>query len=516
MKDVLTNEINKIINANGINDVNNNKEFLWSLISTTILLNEKNYDYNEDIDVYFKSAIDEIIETQEMKHNKFLDDKGNEVGNFSDILTNNTLKNAAMYEENLDDYEYDLFKEIYSLEIPVDTGCNKLIMTNGNLDISKLVTHVRNAFAHSSYEVIDEGRIRLYSINKGKYDLNIEISNLLAVAIIDEVNKKTINKYVKYIDLYDNEETKNEVVDIKEAEMLLSEYHCFTDDEIKGFINRNTFEGKCHFNGAINEINDKLNSVCGPALALDYFIYNKYKNVNEYDDYLYNRYGQYQFYNRPLEEMNEVRKNEILFKLLFSSLINEEIVRGYNTNQNDIDNMDLSKMFLDVSSKDRLKNKYEQLLKQREKEFNSKHKKIEIQEKKIDTLQKQLKDNKDKDTKYFKETLPKNIENEKNNLKVQMENLKPVLSEVKKLHVIIACIDNNDLNICKKDILNHIRNAIAHGNIYFQDFDINHLENTYIVFKDYDEKKKEDSFYATIALKDMMDLVMKKEDIKTR
>ena len=97
-----------------------------------------------------------------------------------------------------------------------------------------------------------------------------------------------------------------------------------------------------------------------------------------------------------------------------------------------------------------------------------------------------------------------------------MENLKPVLSEVKKLHVIIACIDNNDLNICKKDILNHIRNAIAHGNIYFQDFDINHLENTYIVFKDYDEKKKEDSFYATIALKDMMDLVMKKEDIKTR
>lgn len=516
MKDVLTNEINKIINANGINDVNNNKEFLWSLISTTILLNEKNYDYNEDIDVYFKSAIDEIIETQEMKHNKFLDDKGNEVGNFSDILTNNTLKNAAMYEENLDDYEYDLFKEIYSLEIPVDTGCNKLIMTNGNLDISKLVTHVRNAFAHSSYEVIDEGRIRLYSINKGKYDLNIEISNLLAVAIIDEVNKKTLNKYVKYIDLYDNEETKNEVVDIKEAKMLLSEYRCFTDDEIKGFINRNTFEGKCHFNGAINEINDKLNSVCGPALALDYFIYNKYKNVNEYDDYLYNRYGQYQFYNRPLEEMNEVRRNEILFKLLFSSLINEEIVRGYNTNQNDIDNIDLSKMFLDVSSKDRLKNKYEQLLKQREKEFNSKHKKIEIQEKKIDTLQKQLKDNKDKDTKYFKETLPKNIENEKNNLKVQMENLKPVLSEVKKLHVIIACIDNNDLNICKKDILNHIRNAIAHGNIYFQDFDINHLENTYIVFKDYDEKKKEDSFYATIALKDMMDLVMKKEDIKTR
>lgn len=516
MKDVLTNEINKIINANGINDVNNNKEFLWSLISTTILLNEKNYDYSEDIDVYFKSAIDEIIETQEMKHNKFLDDKGNEVGNFSDILTNNTLKNAAMYEENLDDYEYDLFKEIYSLEIPVDTGCNKLIMTNGNLDISKLVTHVRNAFAHSSYEVIDEGRIRLYSINKGKYDLNIEISNLLAVAIIDEVNKKTINKYAEYIDLYDNEETKNEVVDIKEAKMLLSEYRCFTDDEIKGFINRNTFEGKCHFNGAINEINDKLNSVCGPALALDYFIYNKYKNVNEYADYLYNRYGQYQFYNRPLEEMNEVRRNEILFKLLFSSLINEEIVRGYNTNQNDIDNMDLSKMFLDVSSKDRLKNKYEQLLKQREKEFNSKHKKIEIQEKKIDTLQKQLKDNKDKDTKYFKETLPKNIENEKNNLKVQMENLKPVLSEVKKLHVIIACIDNNDLNICKKDILNHIRNAIAHGNIYFQDFDINHLENTYIVFKDYDEKKKEDSFYATIALKDMMDLVMKKEDIKTR
>ena len=360
MKDVLTNEINKIINANGINDVNNNKEFLWSLISTTILLNEKNYDYSEDIDVYFKSAIDEIIETQEMKHNKFLDDKGNEVGNFSDILTNNTLKNAAMYEENLDDYEYDLFKEIYSLEIPVDTGCNKLIMTNGNLDISKLVTHVRNAFAHSSYEVIDEGRIRLYSINKGKYDLNIEISNLLAVAIIDEVNKKTINKYAEYIDLYDNEETKYEVVDIKEAKMLLSEYRCFTDDEIKGFINRNTFEGKCHFNGAINEINDKLNSVCGPALALDYFIYNKYKNVNEYDDYLYNRYGQYQFYNRPLEEMNEVRRNEILFKLLFSSLINEEIVRGYNTNQNDIDNMDLSKMFLDVSSKDRLKNKYEQ------------------------------------------------------------------------------------------------------------------------------------------------------------
>ena len=243
MKDVLTNEINKIINANGINDVNNNKEFLWSLISTTILLNEKNYDYSEDIDVYFKSAIDEIIETQEMKHNKFLDDKGNEVGNFSDILTNNTLKNAAMYEENLDDYEYDLFKEIYSLEIPVDTGCNKLIMTNGNLDISKLVTHVRNAFAHSSYEVIDEGRIRLYSINKGKYDLNIEISNLLAVAIIDEVNKKTINKYAEYIDLYDNEETKNEVVDIKEAKMLLSEYRCFTDDEIKGFINRNTFEG---------------------------------------------------------------------------------------------------------------------------------------------------------------------------------------------------------------------------------------------------------------------------------
>ena len=130
MKDVLTNEINKILNANGINDVNNDKEFLWSLISTTILLNEKNYDYSEDVDVYFKSAIDEIIEAQEMDHNKFLDDNGNQVGNFSDILTNNTLKNAAMYEEDLNDYEYDLFKEIYSLEIPVDTGCNKLILTN--------------------------------------------------------------------------------------------------------------------------------------------------------------------------------------------------------------------------------------------------------------------------------------------------------------------------------------------------------------------------------------------------
>lgn len=516
MNESIINEIDRILNVNGICESKQNDDFLWSLISTTILLNERIYDYNKDVDVYFKGAIEDIIGQYEINQNYFLDENNNKLSTFDVVVSNRDMKSFTMYDENLNEDEFELFKDLYYEELPVEYGPNKLIMTGENLDISKLVNHVRNAFAHSSYEIIDENNIRLYSYNKdGKYDLNIQISNILAIAIIDEINNQALNRYIDYIG-FDNVEDKEEFLTEEDTLLLLNEYNCFNKDEKDKFMADNKVGDKYDCYNIVENINNKLEYLAGPALGLDYYIYKKYKNHQLFDDYLYERYGEYKFYSKPLDNFSEDKKNEILFKLLFTSLLNNTFVNGFNNK--DLNDIDLSKFHLENETKNKLSDKYANLAKQDDKRFTSILKKIEKIDEKIANGEQKLEENKDQDTKYFRDILPKQIEKERENLKAEKDDFYKIREELYKKLFLLTEIRDNITNNVHNDILNHIRNAIAHGNIIFHDFDLNNVNNTYVVFKDYDPKKNNEiSFIGSIALSDLLELVMdNKENVRVR
>lgn len=113
MNESIINEIDRILNVNGICESKQNDDFLWSLISTTILLNERIYDYNKDVDVYFKGAIEDIIGQYEINQNYFLDENNNKLSTFDVVISNRDMKSFTMYDENLNEDEFELFKDLY-------------------------------------------------------------------------------------------------------------------------------------------------------------------------------------------------------------------------------------------------------------------------------------------------------------------------------------------------------------------------------------------------------------------
>ena len=511
MNESIINEIDRLLNVNGICESKQDDKFLWSLISTTILLNEKIHDYSKDVDIHFKGAIEDIIGQYDINQSYFLDENNNKLSSFDILVSNRDMKSLTMYDEDLTENEYEMFKELYCDELPIEYGPNKLIVSGDNLDISKLVNHVRNAFAHSSYEIIDENNIRLYSYNKdNQYDLNIQISNILAIAIIDEINNQALNKYVDYIG-FDNAEDKDEFLNEEDTICLLDGYECFNKEEKEKFMLDNKVGDKYDCFNIVGDINHKLEHLAGPALGLDYYIYKKYKNNQIFEDYLYERYGEYKFYSKPLDSFSEDKKNEILFKLLFTSLLNNTFVNSYNNNENN--NFDLSKFYLENETKNRLCEKYQNLANQDDKKFTSLLKKIEKIDEKITNGEKKLEENKDQDTKYFKEILPRQIKQEKDNLEKEKDDFYKIREDLyKKLFLLTEIRDNITDNIYN-DILNHIRNAIAHGNITFHDFDLNNVNNTYVIFKDYNPKKNNEiSFIGSISLADLLELVMNNKE----
>ncbi len=68
-----------------------------------------------------------------------------------------------------------------------NSGCNDYIMQNGMWDCKKIFHAVRNALAHSSYEVIDNEFVRIYGYNESKMNCNFIIQKDIVIEFINKL-----------------------------------------------------------------------------------------------------------------------------------------------------------------------------------------------------------------------------------------------------------------------------------------------------------------------------------------
>lgn len=130
----------------------------WMIMSSFLLFNEK---YFEQIPDWELEQILEIIKNHHLLKGYILDENNNIVGGFDDN----------------------------------DIGCNThIIDKTNNINNKQLFISIRNALAHSSYEVINKNYIRLYGYDPNNNHLNFNIL----------LSKNVINMFINDLQLYGN------------------------------------------------------------------------------------------------------------------------------------------------------------------------------------------------------------------------------------------------------------------------------------------------------------------------
>ena len=85
---------------------------------------------------------------------------------------------ARGYKRNMPSFEF--------VDKVTTVATNTAVVTDGNIDYKKVITMCRNCIAHSNYEVIDDNTIRLF--NEGKDSLNILVNKKNLLYALKELN----------------------------------------------------------------------------------------------------------------------------------------------------------------------------------------------------------------------------------------------------------------------------------------------------------------------------------------
>lgn len=97
-------------------------------------------------------------------------------------------------------------------------GCNDYIFTDGNLDCKMLFHAIRNALAHSSYEVIDKDYIRIYGYNDKKVmNCNFKIQKNMIIEFINKLSNYNAFGNIFPICTLENPNYDNTSIQTKEA-----------------------------------------------------------------------------------------------------------------------------------------------------------------------------------------------------------------------------------------------------------------------------------------------------------
>ena len=421
-----------------------------------------------------------------------------------------------------------------------EIGYNKALINEQthDIDYKKLIKQVRNALAHSSYEVIDENYIRCYGTN-----FNVIVNKKFVMRIISELIYNTNldnlfplfymkeSKIETYYKSIENEEElrsflKNisfisiEQVDIKKHSI---------DNEFKEIIRKfkiNRFFSTLIGTKKIAKLtynNSKMSEfvqINFPEDGKDNEVDVEYvlKEVRKYGDdfYKHSLYNQYEIIKEIIRE-KELSEKGISPKL-FNIIQTKEKASG-----NIIDTIAKNSPIEYINYGKYIQATFIAYLNSLLLYPYNGNERVDYSELTIDTKMNissmrllELKNNKREKNNLTKEK--QNLQQKLTNLKARLLKVKgknqsyeeQLQEEIKKIEdgTYESKINESLNNLNRLDILNsifiHLRDSLAHGRITFPyGFDFNNIGNTIIRFEDYD-KENIKTFDATIKLSDLL------------
>lgn len=468
---------------------NNDNDYIWALITSTLLHNEKLCG-GEKIDEYLDSLdISKSIEDHILRYaldisysldsvrfnNYFLDENSQyDLGSSFDKYT--YLNEGYIADD----------KDYYLGGIELSYGVNTSIITDDILDYKKLIKRVRNSLAHSTYEVINEDQIRLYHYDdNNNLDFNVILAKPLVITIIDEINEKSYFLYKNLLDELDDYNSVNKEkreINLEDIKSYLDNYKFLNENdckkiifEITKYIKEYEIKDKYKVYNRIDRLAFiKIKNTYNSALVLGNIFLENYRSDPLYDDYIYNRYGTYEYSSLDISQSDNYTKEKA--KLLMLSLLNTIFLYEFNT-YGRANDLDMSLVEIDSN-----------FLSLKKKRFTDEKQKYQIE---LDNVIAKISKNKNilnthyRDNDYFNITLPSVI-----------DSLESILDEKKKVYPTEKVID----------VLPHIRNSLAHGNTFY-DYD-----KQMIIFKDLDPYTHKITFKGKISIENLM-LLLEKNDI---
>lgn len=466
-------------------------------------------------------------------------------------------------------------------------GCNDYIFTDGNLDCKMLFHAIRNALAHSSYEVIDKDYIRIYGYNDKKVmNCNFKIQKNMIIEFINKLSnynafgnifpictlenpnydntsiqtKEALKSYLESIVISDITDVKYHDLDtLKKLQM----YAFYSAQKENTDINENVnykmlemfeydYERKIYYlkmklQNPMTQKTKLIDSVIKSQLKyfMDYKLEEKKLSESQISKII-DHIGQIAdtFYNHSAvnqhEIITELIRNELnpsrnismiiediiktssksdgaimdmlndtstkyidydkVIKATIISYLNNILLYNYNEKKVDLSGLDFSGLKIDVDFDDLISKK----------------------NKRIDDLKRENR-NIYKSNKNMKKRLEDIIiqlervtdENQKASLTEEKQRLETILSqdngsrqEENSIKMTALQEDLEDLKNRRVDnscILEHLRNSLAHGNIFFSDtINLNDIGDLEITFIDYYPDTIDESFKGTIKFRELL------------
>ena len=375
-----------------------------------------------------------------------------------------------------------------------------------------------------------------------KYHIEFKNSKNLAATSKNFINELPENEYyysendiIKIIDIinsildddsYTTEEKQEEIIDyLEEIKSRIEEdnvlndakfnwlYECANTDDfeskIADYIIYNTNSTNERIFNFINE-EDFLRILKNARKNPDYnkkelFNKNKIKIILDIiERKITNTYELMKMLSNIGEMHTKLSSNRIdtaTYKLLITALLKCNLLDGFNMNEDDkFENIDFSKFIIPKNIENELKApirnlRYEELIKCQTK-LNKITKNIQKNEEKLA--------NREVDNEYFLVILPQAIAKDK-----QEET--DIRYEISELISDIDALDNDTFNrkILNQQIMRHLRNALAHGNVDIK-FVEKDISTAVVVFKDIDENNNL-TFQSSIKLIDLLEIISSDE-----
>lgn len=466
-------------------------------------------------------------------------------------------------------------------------GCNDYIFTDGNLDCKMLFHAIRNALAHSSYEVIDKNYIRIYGYNdESVMNCNFKIQKNMIIEFINKLSnynafgnifpictlenpnydnapiqtKEDLKSYLESIVVSDITDVKyhdldtlkklqmyasylvkkentdiNENVDYKMLEMFEYDYErkiyylkmqlqnpmtrktkiidSVAKSQLKYFMDYKLEEQKLsesqiskiidhigqiadtfYNHSAVNQheiITELIRNELNPSRNISMIIEDIVKTSSKSDGAI-------------MDMLNDTSTKYIdydkVIKATVISYLNNILLYNYNEKKVDLSELDFLGLKIDVDFDDLISKKNKRIddLKRENRNIYKSNKNMK---KRLGDITIQLERVTD--------------ENQKASLTEEKQRLETILSqnngsrqEKNSIEMTALQEDLEDLKNRRVDnscVLEHLRNSLAHGNIFFSDtINLNDIGDLEITFIDYYPDTIDESFKGTIKFRELL------------
>lgn len=473
-------------------------------------------------------------------------------------------------------------------------GCNDYIVTNGSFDCKMLFHAIRNALAHSSYEVIDKNYIRIYGYNdENIMNCNFKIQKNMIIEFINKLSnynnfgdifpictlenpnynndpiqtREDLRSYLENIVISDINDVKYHDLDtLKKLQMYASYLSKKENTDINQNVDykllemfeydyeRKIYYLKIQLQNPMTRKTKLIDSVAKSQLKyfMDYKLETQklsetqiskiIDNIGQISDTFYNHsaVNQHEIITELIRnELNPSRNISMIIedivkissksdgaimdmlnetstkyidydkviKATIIAYLNNILLYNYNEKKVDSNGLNFSNMKLNLQKELDNKKKFRK---------DQRNRKTNIKEKIKDTdgnivLSK---------IKYYNDMLnnPKLSDEQKKQLQCELSLYEEIFNKGMQNEEIFNEIQKCDINIEKvneeitmintnphKYVLKHLRNSLAHGNIFFSDtIDLNDVGDLEITFIDYYPDTADESFKGTIKFRELL------------